>query len=186
MVTPKASNVLPGTARAATDKAATPRKKAGTGSARKRKRNPHISKDGTTQPNGVHAPSAPGSVSGPASKRPKATGRAAPGPRSGTRPVPAGQKAPARPSRKLSSSLAIHRGRFASWSPSAVSCGAASADGTVAAICRESGDIELWDALNWKCLQVQCPPRALTADLPYPTVMLRPALLAQALCRIPY
>jgi hypothetical protein len=56
----------------------------------------------------------------------------------------------------------------------------------VAAICRESGDIELWDALNWKCLQVQCPPRALTADLPYPTVMLRPALLAQALCRIPY
>lgn len=156
MVTPKASNVLPGTGRAATDKAATPRKKAANASARKRKRGPHAGKEGLNEPNGVHVPSQPGSASGPASKRPRTTAKAGPGARRGPHPRSAGQKPRPQPARKLPSSLAIHRGRFASWSPSAVTCGAASADGTVAAICRESGDIELWDALCWRCLLVSC------------------------------
>ena len=53
-------------------------------------------------------------------------------------------------------SMALHRGRFAEWSPTAVTSGAATSDATVIAIARASGDIEIWDSLNWNCLKVTC------------------------------
>ncbi len=51
-------------------------------------------------------------------------------------------------------SVALHRGRFVGWSPTEVTSGAATADATAIAIARASGDIEIWDSLNWNCLKV--------------------------------
>ena len=51
-------------------------------------------------------------------------------------------------------SVAVHRGRFVGWSPTEVTSGAATADATAIAIARASGDIEIWDSLNWNCLKV--------------------------------
>ncbi len=50
--------------------------------------------------------------------------------------------------------LALQRGRFVRWQPSPVLCGAVTADGTVAAVGREDGQIELWDTLTWQLLKV--------------------------------
>lgn len=50
--------------------------------------------------------------------------------------------------------LAIQRGRFVQWQPAPVICSAATADGTVAAVGREDGTIELWDTLSWQLLKV--------------------------------
>lgn len=50
--------------------------------------------------------------------------------------------------------LALQRGRFVKWQPSPVICGAVTADGTVAAVGREDGQIELWDTLSWQLLKV--------------------------------
>lgn len=50
--------------------------------------------------------------------------------------------------------LSIQRGRFVQWQPSPVICSAATADGTVAAVGREDGTIELWDTLTWQLLKV--------------------------------
>ena len=51
--------------------------------------------------------------------------------------------------------LAIQRGRFVQWQPSPVVCSAVTADGTVAAVGREDGQIELWDTLSWQLLKVR-------------------------------
>lgn len=50
--------------------------------------------------------------------------------------------------------LAIQRGRFVQWQPAPVICSAVTADGTVAAVGREDGQIELWDTLSWQLLKV--------------------------------
>ena len=50
--------------------------------------------------------------------------------------------------------LALQRGRFVKWQPSPVLCGAVTGDGTVAAVGREDGQIELWDTLSWQLLKV--------------------------------
>lgn len=50
--------------------------------------------------------------------------------------------------------LAIQRGRFVQWQPAPVLCSAVTADGTVAAVGREDGQIELWDTLSWQLLKV--------------------------------
>ena len=71
--TPVDAKEVPG----ATDKAATPRQRAANTSARKRKRTQQAGKDGPKVPNGVHVPSAPGSASGPASKRSRGAAKAA-------------------------------------------------------------------------------------------------------------
>ena len=78
----------------------------------------------------------------------RASGRAAQGRAPRQQPVPPVRCDPPGPS------LALHRGRFAEWSPTAVTSGAATADATVIAIARASGDIEIWDSLNWNGLKV--------------------------------
>ena len=66
-------------------------------------------------------------------------------------------------------SIALNRGRFVEWSPTEVTSGAATADATAIAIARASGDIEIWDSLNWNCLKVTAwlhrphPPRVVAA-----------------------
>jgi WD40 repeat protein len=50
--------------------------------------------------------------------------------------------------------LEIQRGRFVQWQPAPVICSAATSDGTVAAVGREDGTIELWDTLSWQLLKV--------------------------------
>jgi hypothetical protein len=50
--------------------------------------------------------------------------------------------------------LALQRGRFITWQPSPVLCGAVTGDGSVAAVGREDGQIELWDTLSWQLLKV--------------------------------
>lgn len=145
--------------RANADKAATPLTKNASPSPKKRK-------DKEAPSGSTDAPLLEGSkaVSGSASKRLKAAAKASSSRRMSTvlsaqkrRPTSALANGVAKLDTKEQAevfSLAVHRGRFASWSPSAVSAGAASQDGTVAAICRENGDIEIWDAVNWKVLQV--------------------------------
>lgn len=49
--------------------------------------------------------------------------------------------------------LALQRGRFITWQPSPVLCGAVTGDGSVAAVGREDGQIELWDTLSWQLLK---------------------------------
>lgn len=161
MATPKPSDSSEVGVRAKDDKAATPLKKNASPSPKKRKHKEAPSES-------TDSPLLKGSkaVSGPASKRLKAAAKASSARRKSTvlsawaqkrRPTSALANGVAQLDKKEQaevSSLAVHRGRFASWSPSAVSAGAASQDGTVAAICRENGDIEIWDAVNWKVLQV--------------------------------
>lgn len=52
--------------------------------------------------------------------------------------------------------LSMQRGRFVQWQPAPVICSAATADGTVAAVGREDGTVELWDTLSWQLLKVRC------------------------------
>lgn len=54
--------------------------------------------------------------------------------------------------------LALQRGRFIKWQPSPVLCGAVTGDGSVAAVGREDGQIELWDTLSWQQLKVCVRP----------------------------
>ncbi len=64
------------------------------------------------------------------------------------------QHAPPPPQVANGPSVALHRGHFVGWSPTEVTSGAATADATAIAIARASGDIEIWDSLNWNCLKV--------------------------------
>lgn len=50
--------------------------------------------------------------------------------------------------------IALHRARMLDWSPSAVTALAATADGTVLAAARESGNIELWTTDHWSLAEV--------------------------------
>ena len=50
--------------------------------------------------------------------------------------------------------LALHKARFVEWTPTAAVASAASDDGSVLAVARESGDIELWQTDYWHCLAV--------------------------------
>ena len=50
--------------------------------------------------------------------------------------------------------VALHRARVVEWSPTAVTALAATADGTVVAVARESGSIEMWDTEHWQCIKV--------------------------------
>lgn len=49
--------------------------------------------------------------------------------------------------------VALHRARVVEWSPTAVTALAATADGTVVAVARESGSIELWTTEHWQCIK---------------------------------
>lgn len=51
--------------------------------------------------------------------------------------------------------IALHRARIVDWHPTAVTALAATSDGTVVAVARESGAIELWSTEHWQCLKVQ-------------------------------
>lgn len=53
-----------------------------------------------------------------------------------------------------SSLLALHRARFVKWTPTPVVAMKASADGTVLALARASGDLEIWDTEYWTLVQV--------------------------------
>ena len=53
--------------------------------------------------------------------------------------------------------VALHRARVVEWSPTAVTALAATADGTVVAVARESGSIELWNTEHWQCMKVRWP-----------------------------
>lgn len=57
--------------------------------------------------------------------------------------------------------LQLHRGKFLHWQPSAVVSIDPSRDGTVVAVGRESGDIELWESEHWVLLQVRAAAPAL-------------------------
>lgn len=50
--------------------------------------------------------------------------------------------------------VALHRARFVDWSPSAATASAVSGDGTLLAVARESGDVELWQTDHWTCITV--------------------------------
>ena len=50
--------------------------------------------------------------------------------------------------------IALHRARIINWSPTAVTALAATADGTVVAVARESGSIEIWNTEHWQCIKV--------------------------------
>ena len=49
--------------------------------------------------------------------------------------------------------LALHCGKFVPWRPTAVLALAATGDGSVVALARESGDIEIWDTEIWHCIK---------------------------------
>ncbi len=50
--------------------------------------------------------------------------------------------------------VALHRARVVDWSPTAITAIAATTDGTVLAVARESGSIELWNTEHWQCIKV--------------------------------
>ena len=60
--------------------------------------------------------------------------------------------------KQRSNLLALHRARFVEWEPTAAVASGASGDGTVLAVARESGDVELWNADHWSCIAVRCSP----------------------------
>ena len=53
--------------------------------------------------------------------------------------------------------VALHRARFIDWHPTAVTALAATRDGTVVAVARESGAIELWSTEHWLCMKASLP-----------------------------
>ena len=53
--------------------------------------------------------------------------------------------------------VALHRARVVEWSPTAITALAATTDGTVVAVARESGSIELWNTEHWQCMKVSGP-----------------------------
>jgi hypothetical protein len=50
--------------------------------------------------------------------------------------------------------LALHRVRFLEWRPSAVTAMRAAPDGSVLAVARESGAVEIWETDYWTLVQV--------------------------------
>jgi hypothetical protein len=50
--------------------------------------------------------------------------------------------------------VALHRARFVDWSPTAATASAVSGDGTLLAVARESGNVELWQTDHWSCITV--------------------------------
>ena len=50
--------------------------------------------------------------------------------------------------------LSLHRARFVDWDPTAVTAMSASGDGTMLAVARDSGVLELWETEHWTCLTV--------------------------------
>ena len=58
--------------------------------------------------------------------------------------------------KQRSNLIALHRARFVEWEPTAAVASGASGDGTVLAVARESGDVELWNADHWSCITVRC------------------------------
>lgn len=50
--------------------------------------------------------------------------------------------------------VALHRARFLDWSPTAATASAVSGDGSLLAVARESGDVELWQTDHWTCITV--------------------------------
>ena len=59
--------------------------------------------------------------------------------------------------------LALHCGKFVPWRPTAVLALAATGDGSVVALARESGDIEIWDTEIWHCIKASTPGSAAAA-----------------------
>ncbi len=53
--------------------------------------------------------------------------------------------------------VALHRVRFVPWQPTAAIASAATADGSLLAVARENGSIELWETATWTCFQVSQP-----------------------------
>ena len=57
--------------------------------------------------------------------------------------------------------IALHRARMFDWNPTAVTALSGTADGTVLAAARESGNLELWNADHWTlgvvCLALLVP-----------------------------
>ncbi|KAK9820486.1 hypothetical protein WJX72_010807 [[Myrmecia] bisecta] len=49
--------------------------------------------------------------------------------------------------------VALHRSRFIEWHPTAVVACESTSDGSVVAVARESGSLELWDTDSWTCFQ---------------------------------
>ncbi|CAL8461915.1 g1446 [Coccomyxa elongata] len=49
--------------------------------------------------------------------------------------------------------VALHRVRFVPWQPTAAIASAATADGSLLAVARENGSIELWETATWTCFQ---------------------------------
>ena len=50
--------------------------------------------------------------------------------------------------------VALHRVRFVPWQPTAVIAAAATSDGSVLAVARDNGSIEVWETATWTCFQV--------------------------------
>ena len=53
--------------------------------------------------------------------------------------------------------IALHRARMFDWRPTAVTALAGTADGTVLAAARESGNLELWSTDHWTLGAVRSP-----------------------------
>ena len=54
--------------------------------------------------------------------------------------------------------IALHKARLVDWTPTAVTAASATADGTVLAVARESGNIELWQTEHWHLITVWSKP----------------------------
>ena len=50
--------------------------------------------------------------------------------------------------------VALHKARFLDWTPTAAVACAATDDGLLMAVARESGKIELWETENWSMIKV--------------------------------
>ena len=71
--------------------------------------------------------------------------------------------------------VALHRARVVEWSPTAVTALAATADGTVVAVARESGSIELWTTEHWQCIKVRwCHSKLVGLQGPRPQPLCTP------------
>ena len=85
--------------------------------------------------------------------------------------------------------LALHCGKFVPWRPTAVLALAATGDGSVVALARESGDIEIWDTEIWHCIKAS-PLRVLDLDaaaqgaylLHFCTLSWLPCMLTRSCC----
>ncbi len=57
------------------------------------------------------------------------------------------------PGAETTPDTALHHVNCVAWTPSAVVSLAVSSDGSLAAVARENGEVELWETHTWECLQ---------------------------------